>query len=89
MTSVRSVAKEYGICHESLRRFCAKLRENKNPKTGYRPHKRVFGSQQEEVLRDYCKRVADLPHGLLIRDLRRIAYQRAVHYKIKFSPEVV
>jgi hypothetical protein len=56
----RSVAKEYGICHVSLHRFCVKLRKNENPKKVYKPCNRAFDSEQEEVLRDYVKRAADL-----------------------------
>jgi len=85
--SVRSVAKEFGICHISLHRFCVKLRKNEKSQTGYRPHNRVFESHQEGMLRDYVKRAADLYYGLSTRDLRRLAYQCAVHYKLKFPQE--
>jgi hypothetical protein len=58
--AVRGVAKEYEIFHVSLHTSCAELSKNESPKTGYRPHNRAFDSQQEEVLKDYVKRVADL-----------------------------
>jgi hypothetical protein len=48
--SVRSVDKEFGICHISLHRFSVKLRKYEKSQTGYRPHNRVFKSNQEGVL---------------------------------------
>ena len=36
--SVRSDAKEFGICQVSLYRFCKKKRDNMNPKSGYNQH---------------------------------------------------
>jgi hypothetical protein len=80
--SVRSVAKELGIFHASLHRFCVKLRKNENPQTGYRPHNRVFNSQQEGTRRNYVKRAADLCYGLSTRDLRRLEYQSAVGSRV-------
>jgi hypothetical protein len=82
--SVRSVAKGYGICRASLHRFCVKLRKNENSKTFYKPLNWAFHSKQEEVIRYYVKRAADPYYGLSTRDLRRLAYQCAVHNKLKF-----
>ena len=58
--SVRSVAKEFGICPVSLYRFYKKIRDNLSPKTGYNPHNRVFKAHEEEMLTNYVKRTADL-----------------------------
>ena len=49
--SVRSAAKEFGICHVSLYRFCKKKRDNLNLKTGYNPDNRVYKSHEEEMLK--------------------------------------
>ena len=82
--SVRSVARESGICHVSLYRFCEKMRRNENPTVGYNPHNRVFNSEQEGKLADYIKYSADLYFGLSTRDVRKLAYQCAMHYQLKF-----
>jgi hypothetical protein len=81
--SVRSVAKEYGICIVSLHKFCVKLSKNENAQTGYRSHNRIFDSQKGKILRDYVKRAANLYYGLSSRDLRTLTYQCAVYCKLK------
>jgi hypothetical protein len=77
--SGRDVTEEYGICHASFHWFCIMLSKDKTPKMGYRPHNRVFDSQQEGIFRDYVKRAANLYYGLSTRDLRTLACQCAVH----------
>lgn len=82
--SVRMAAKRYGICHVTLYRFWKKTVNNDSPQVGYKPHNRVFGPEEENILSDYVKHAANSFYGLSTRDLRRLAYQCAVHYNLKF-----
>lgn len=71
--TVRSVAKQYSICHTNLYRFI-KRRERIGPgeemKTGYWTPRRVFSDQQEDSLAEYLKRAADLFYCLSTKEVR-------------------
>lgn len=50
-TSCRSVAKQYGICHVTLKTFIDKRKNSLDegtpmPKVGYNPHTRVFSTKK-------------------------------------------
>lgn len=68
--SIRSVAKQYGICHVTLYRFCKerkKLEEKGSrdlPRVGYHSGKKVFTDEQENELTAYLMRAADAYYGL-------------------------
>ncbi|KAL1276995.1 hypothetical protein QQF64_023668 [Cirrhinus molitorella] len=85
--TVRSVAKQYSICHTTLYRYIKK-RERLGPgeemRTGYWTPRRVFSAQQEDSLAEYLKRAADLFYGLSSKEVRRLAFQLAVHYKCSY-----
>lgn len=70
--TVRSVAKQYSICHTTLYRFIKK-RERLGPgeemKTGYWTPRRVFSDQQEDSLAEYLKRASDLFYGLSTKEV--------------------
>lgn len=70
--TVRSVAKQYSICHTTLYRFIKK-RERLSPgeemRTGYWTPRRVFSVQQEDSLAEYLKRAADLFYGLSTKEV--------------------
>ncbi|KAL4134942.1 hypothetical protein QTP88_006622 [Uroleucon formosanum] len=85
--SIRSVAKDFDICHVSLTRYITKLKAMKlggsPPKCGYRPHTRIFDSCQETMLSNYLKNCADMYFGLSSKDVRQLAYEFAIKLNIK------
>ncbi|XP_008188257.1 uncharacterized protein LOC100160950 [Acyrthosiphon pisum] len=85
--SIRSVAKDFDICHVSLTRFIIKLKAMKlggsPPKCGYRPHTRIFDSCQETMLSNYLKNCADMYFGLSSKDVRQLAHEFGIKLNIK------
>ena len=62
--SVREAAKMYEICHVSLFRFLRKLKQHENgtcekPTTGYKPHTKIFSTEQEQKISEYLLEAAD------------------------------
>ncbi|KAJ8956452.1 hypothetical protein NQ318_010766 [Aromia moschata] len=72
---VRTIARQYGMRHVSLRRFVIAKKNNKNPQVGYHPHNKVFTFEQERELVDYCTTSSKLYFELSPKDLRKLAYQ--------------
>lgn len=83
-SSIRSVAKDYGMCHVTLYRFVSALKNNTIPTTGYKPYNKVFTREQEEQLSQYCEDSAKLYFGLSPKELRKLAYQFAKQIDCKF-----
>jgi len=85
--SIRSVAKDFDICHVNLTRYIIKLKAmelgGSPPKCGYRPHTRIFDSCQETMLSNYLKNCADMYFGLSSNDVRQLAYEFAIKLKKK------
>lgn len=75
--SVRAVARQYEMCHVSLNRFVKAKKGNLNPVVGYRPHNKVFSTEQEQQLGQYVQSAAKLYFGLSPKELRKLAYQFA------------
>ena len=72
--SVRSVARDFNVCHVTLYRYCKKIKNaqpgSSPPRTGYNPHNRVFSKEQENELAKYLLQAADLYYGLAPKDVR-------------------
>nr|XP_042911567.1 MFS-type transporter clz9-like [Parasteatoda tepidariorum] len=82
--SIRASAKKYQICHVTLSRFVKSMKNNEKPASGYKPHSKVFDTAQELILCKYVLDAADLYYGLTTKDVRKLAYQCAVTYQLKF-----
>ena len=86
--SVRSVARDFNVCHVTLYRYCKKKKNaqpgSSPPRTGYNPHNRVFSKEQENELAKYLLQAADLYYGLAPKDVRRFAFKCAVAYSLQF-----
>ncbi|KAB0795832.1 hypothetical protein PPYR_09893, partial [Photinus pyralis] len=82
--SIRSVAKNYGMCHVTLTRYVRSLRQNEKRRVGYNPHNRVFDEEREKQLVQYCKTSVDLYFGLTTKDLRKLVFQFATMNNLKF-----
>lgn len=79
--SVRSVAKDYSICHVTFNRVIQKLKIR-----GYNPHNKIFSKEQELQLVKYVLYSAKLYYGLTIRELRKLVYEYAAANNLKYPP---
>ena len=83
--SIRSVAKEAGICHVTLNR-CIKKHRDGIPSLIPRYNtesKQVFSEAPESELQSYIKKAADIYFGLSPKDVRVLAFQCAKKFNIK------
>uniref|UniRef100_A0A8C4RK86 HTH CENPB-type domain-containing protein n=1 Tax=Erpetoichthys calabaricus TaxID=27687 RepID=A0A8C4RK86_ERPCA len=91
--TVRAVAKDFSICHTTLFRFHKKREKlasegsDKLPHAGYWTIRRVFSEDQERSQKQYLQRAADLYYGLSPKEVRRLAFQLASHYKCNFPSQ--
>ena len=83
--SIRSVAKEAGICHVTLNRYIKKHRDGiPSSIPSYNTEsKQVFSETQESELESYIKKAADIYFGLSPKDVRVLAFQCAKKFNIK------
>ena len=83
--SIRSVAKEAGICHVTLNRYIKKHRNDIPSSTpSYNTEsKEVFSEAQESELELNIKKAADIYFGLSPKDVRVCAFQCAKKFNIK------
>ncbi|XP_038855133.1 uncharacterized protein LOC120052350 [Salvelinus namaycush] len=83
--SVRSAAKAHGVCHVTLFRYCRRKKDSANARLpAYRAHNRVFSQEQENHLKEYLLRAAEIYFRLSPKEVRRLAYQLAQHYHCKY-----
>lgn len=80
---VRTVAKQHGICHITLRRFVMKLKAGGSATYGYAGNRQIFTSAQERILVDYVKTASAIYFGLSPVMLRKLAFDCAVFNGIK------
>ena len=83
--SIRSVAKEAGICHVTLNRYIKKHRDaipSSIPSFNTEP-KQVFSEAQESELESYIKKAADIYFGLSPKDVQVSAFQCAKMFNLK------
>ena len=84
--SIRSVAKEAGICHVTLNRYIKKYRDgipSSIPSYNYTESKQVFSEAKKSELESYIKKVADIYFVLSPKDVRVLAFQCAKKFNIK------
>ena len=80
--SVRSAAKIANVGKSHLHRLVAKAKASKSTSFVYKPNignRKVFTVNQECSLADYLKTSAKMCHGLTTKQVRKLAYQYAVH----------
>lgn len=86
-TSIRQASADSQIPFSTLQRYHTKSKENVDiSNVRLTPHytvNKVFTDYEETVLKDYFKKCALLFYGLSAKDCRHVAYQMAVHNKIK------
>lgn len=85
--SIRSVANALNICYVTLYRYVKKVRDTEAPITldnvGYRRNP-VFNDQQTASLVEYLKKASKIYFGLTPKEVRKLAYECALKYDIKF-----
>lgn len=83
--SIRSVANTLNICHVTLFRYVKKVRNSEGRITldhvGYRQNP-VFTDQQSASLVEYLKHASKIYFGLTPKEVRKLAYECAMHYDI-------
>lgn len=85
--SIRSVAKEFGICHVTLMRFIKKQKDNKEVTAGYKATRQIFNNDQEKILSEYLLKCSSIYFGLLPSEVRKLAYECASKFKIQSIPQ--
>ncbi|KAK0147816.1 Pogo transposable element with KRAB domain [Merluccius polli] len=84
-TSIRKVAKDMGIPVASLARYLKRKREL--TEQGYKGCNAVFTAEQELSLATYIRRAAALYYGLPPKEVRKLAVELALHYKLNCPEE--
>jgi hypothetical protein len=90
--SKRAAAKQFELSHTTLMRYHKKRLADPsgNPKCmNYGEHSRVFTDEQELKLQEYILEAAEKYSGLTKQELRKFAYDLAIHYGIKCPPNWV
>ncbi|XP_068990461.1 uncharacterized protein [Neodiprion pinetum] len=83
---VKTVAKEFQICHMTLSRFVRKLKAGEKATVGYKPVRLVFDEQQEKSLSDYLLKCSSIFFGLQPQEVRKLAYECALKFDVKNIP---
>lgn len=78
--SIRSVAAEIGICHMTLSRYVkqAEVNGSREMQIGYRSPQRIFTMDQENILKEYIIKAANIYFGLPPKDVNILAYECAL-----------
>ena len=78
--SIRSVAKDFNICHVTLYRYVTNIKKGNIPSVGYKPTAKVFSDEEEQIMVNYILKAADRYFGMSPMCVRKIAYSLAVKY---------
>lgn len=88
--SIRSVAKEYKICHVTLHKYVKRAKvqvQEKNQiefgSVGYKKPRQVFNDDQAKELEEYLKHASKIYFGLTPKDVRHFAFQCGQKFNIK------
>ncbi|KAJ8956451.1 hypothetical protein NQ318_010765 [Aromia moschata] len=88
--SVNSVAKDFNIPQKTLHLYVvkAKLQKEYDGKVvlghvGYFNDRQVFSNEHETLLSEYLKRASDIYFGLTPKQLRKFAFQYAIHNNLR------
>ncbi|KAF2889453.1 hypothetical protein ILUMI_16720 [Ignelater luminosus] len=81
---LNAAAKEFNIKQITLTRFIKKLKsESGTLSMGYAASRQVFSSEQEDSLKNYLSQMESIVYGYSPKDVRRLAYECAVKFRIK------
>jgi len=87
--TVRGIAKDFGLCHMTLRRYLHKRSEAKEKgipmesvTIGYQKNRQVFNNDQETILVTYLTKCSQIYYGLTPKDVRQLAFACALKYNV-------
>lgn len=78
--SIRSVAKEKKLSHITLSRYVKKQKEKPNEVIRMTPSysvRKIFTTEQEDLLADYLLTCSKMFYGLSMLDVRKLAFEMA------------
>ena len=67
----------------TLTRYILKLKSGGYPFMGYSKPRLIFSQEQESALKNYLLQMASIFYGYTPKDVRSLAYECALQYKIK------
>ncbi|CAK1592497.1 unnamed protein product [Parnassius mnemosyne] len=81
--SLRQVCRDYELSKTSLSRFIKRMKNDPvNLRFGYGSPRQIFNKEQEASLTEYLFKLAQIFHGIGPKEVRRMAYDCAIKYKI-------
>ena len=83
---IKTVARQFGICHMTLFRFVKKVKSVQEATVGYKKMKLVFNEQQEKVMAEYLLKCSSIYFGLVPQEVRKLAYECALKFDHKNIP---
>lgn len=80
---LRQVCRDYELSKTSLSRFIKRMKNDPvNLRFGYGSPRQIFNKEQEASLTEYLLKLAQIFHGIGPKEVRRMAYDCAIKYKI-------
>ncbi|KYN09256.1 hypothetical protein ALC57_18636 [Trachymyrmex cornetzi] len=80
--SIRSIARNYNICRQSLKRCIERYKNNSDLFTFGYASRSILTADQETSLTDYLLKLSQIFHGIGSKEVRHWAYDIAVKYDI-------
>ncbi|CAG9570660.1 unnamed protein product [Danaus chrysippus] len=81
--SLREVCRDFELSKTSLSRFIKRMENDPiNLRFGYGTRRKIFNKEQEDSLTEYLLKLAQIFHGIGPKEVRRMAYDYAIKYKI-------
>ncbi|XP_023942774.1 uncharacterized protein LOC112049208 [Bicyclus anynana] len=81
--SLREVCRNFELSKTSLTRFIKRIKDDPvNLRFGYGTPRQIFNTEQEVCLTEYLLKLAQIFHGIGPKEVRRMAYDCAIKYKI-------
>lgn len=81
--SLRAAASLYGMCHVTLSRYVAKVKQGIPIQVGYNLAGKIFSVEQEKILEKYLIEAGTRHSGLCPMSFRKLAYQLAKKYELE------
>lgn len=81
--SLREVCRVFELSKSSLSRFIKRVQDDPtNLRFGYGTPRKIFNMEQEASLTEYLLKLAQIFHGIGPKEVRRMAYDCAIKFKI-------
>ncbi|KYM99494.1 hypothetical protein ALC62_09760 [Cyphomyrmex costatus] len=83
---IKTVAKDFNICHMTLSRFVKKLQAGQEATVGYKKMRLVFNEEQENVMTEYLLKCSSIYFDLLPQEVRKLTYECAIKFNLQNIP---